>query len=1586
MRSDSQTAVERLGAPLAAWAAAGGSEPLLVTLLTTSAPRLDGLVLAWRSTAVPVGEGRSVAALVWPDKLAKLALHPDVLAVIPPPELLAGDVDGAAALAAPRRGDGTPDVWFSRQGLGADRAEANGFDGSGVIVGIEDSGVDFAHPDLQGTFARVADPRSPYAGYPLVYDEPSAARYVVSGGNPSGTYYADSRSYFDADVPYGQDSVAQISVPATQLERVEGQQRSTPTTVTRAFRYTNRSRSGRIHYGVHPDTTLNRTEVTGGMTYTLQAVFLVMDTTTAGRYDAVYTDLGDQSSAGPLVASYDFRSIPPARLGPNQDPTIRKDLNGDGLADLSGGLIYFIADGEHHVPILDWLWDADGHLDPTKRIEPPAAGSLVAFFGDYGGSSHGTGVASQIVGQGVIDSRFGVGVNTPPGTGATHGDRVLGGIIRGMAPGARIFATRYLGVPNQWLAMTRGYDGQPNTSDDAQVINNSWGNTSLPQSLQNESDYAATALNAPERSPRTLFVVSTGNGGQGYSTISSPSSGSTVLAVGAANQYGSDDVTSIITQSLQLSLGDRASFSSIGPDLQGRTGVAVLGVGNSASGGVPLNLARNRNGRYDGNSAWVQFGGTSQAGPQVTGVAALVFQAYRRRTGQFPTWAEARALLQGGATDQALDPAVQGAGLADADQSTAAAAGLYGAEVVPSEWTVGDYRGQHYLDFPNVVRRGAAYEQVVTITNRSPLPMAVTLAGVQMLPVGSQDLEIRTRLDQESAYQYKRPDYLVTPDRLRIPAEAELMQVRLAQEFGRFCVEDASGLHLGCGRRGTSAYYLRAYAWHDWNGNGRVWTDANGNGVVNEAELDLPTTPTFASAPDPRTSYELSPIGETNLSGNMQDLRIAHPRQRAGQGLHLALIHRARNEAVPQDVIRLHVTYYRRSAWPWLTLNASSLDVAPGASVPVRATFRVPGDAAYGFYEGSVRIVSQNGTNPRAGLRLFHASPGSPAVDLYVDDRLTASRIAYGSLTGPGYVDVEPGVRRLRVVPAGGDRTAVLADRTWELRSGTEYTALLVAGAAAPALQTTVDGNVTESGRSRIRFGHLSPDAGELDVYLSNQRVLARVRYRDVGRFLNLPNGRYTLRITSAGGTATLLTVGPLSLANESVSVYLIGEARTQTLQAFTIPGVARSHFPRHEFHMPVVANVAAELDFGQAVPFGGAPTADGLFEIGRVLGLTDWRGNGTARQGDWRNLFLDVPEDLPLPPGTRFLAHTSWQDVPSDIDLIAFGPAGRRSAAADTPSGEAIAVGRHFFAVDPTVSGPYDLKIAARTADTGHAADGSGGTAYSFRTATGRAEEWLSGPLAQGLHLFAHHNVLHAGRSASGEVFATELGTASVVPGEVRLWAAAPTGSFAVSVRSSLALPGLEARAYGLQPRQEYHDTVMTATPSGNLNDPNGNRFYELVLADSGYLDIDLAPDGEFAGYDLDLYLQRRRDDGSYVTIANSGGPAADERITVYEAEDGTYRVVVHGYAAPPGSRYRLRIQNAAGHDLTVSAGGLDEPVPPGTTATVRVDYAVDYEDGEQWGMLFIGPKGAPLVFEVPVAIRRGMATVYLPFAVVRF
>ena len=66
--------------------------------------------------------------------------------------------------------------------------------GDGVNVAIVDDGVDFGHPDLQGTMARVTNPASPYYGWPIAFDPYSMGTYLRQGGNPRGTWYADTSS------------------------------------------------------------------------------------------------------------------------------------------------------------------------------------------------------------------------------------------------------------------------------------------------------------------------------------------------------------------------------------------------------------------------------------------------------------------------------------------------------------------------------------------------------------------------------------------------------------------------------------------------------------------------------------------------------------------------------------------------------------------------------------------------------------------------------------------------------------------------------------------------------------------------------------------------------------------------------------------------------------------------------------------------------------------------------------------------------------------------------------------------------------------------------------------------------------------------------------------------------------------------------------------------------------------------------------------------------------------------------------------------------------------------------------------------
>ena len=85
---------------------------------------------------------------------------------------------------------------------GANDAWGMGFSGDGIIVAVADTGVDFGHPDLNGTQARVEYEGSPYSGWPLMLDHNSMYTWMVDGKAypESNTWYADTSTVdFDND-------------------------------------------------------------------------------------------------------------------------------------------------------------------------------------------------------------------------------------------------------------------------------------------------------------------------------------------------------------------------------------------------------------------------------------------------------------------------------------------------------------------------------------------------------------------------------------------------------------------------------------------------------------------------------------------------------------------------------------------------------------------------------------------------------------------------------------------------------------------------------------------------------------------------------------------------------------------------------------------------------------------------------------------------------------------------------------------------------------------------------------------------------------------------------------------------------------------------------------------------------------------------------------------------------------------------------------------------------------------------------------------------------------------------------------------
>lgn len=191
-----------------------------------------------------------------------------------------------------------------------------------------------------------------------------------------------------------------------------------------------------------------------------------------------------------------------------------------------------------------------------------------------------------------------------------------------------------------------------------------------------------------------------------------------------------------------------------------------------------------------------------------------------------------------------------------------------------------------------------------------------------------------------------------------------------------------------------------------------------------------------------------------------------------------------------------------------------------------------------------------NDTGPegQARLRVVHASPDAPAVDVLVDDAAALSNVDY--LTASDYVELADGAHNVKVNAAGTSTTVIDADV--DLADGTDYT--VIASGLLDAIQPIVledDNSTPAAGTARVRAIHGAPSAPAVDVYVTApgadleaaSPALSNVAFGDVADYLEVPAGDYQVRVTPAGTKTVVIDSGALTLTSGQVRTAIAVDA-----------------------------------------------------------------------------------------------------------------------------------------------------------------------------------------------------------------------------------------------------------------------------------------------------------------------------------------------------------------------------------------------------------------------------------------------------------
>lgn len=861
-----------------------------------------------------------------------------------------------------------------------------GYDGSGIRIGIVDTGTDFSNPDVANSLARDKN-NAPVMidadGQGIVLTNATFVANIKKGviqnytnaipKNVTSSVYVTSKGVFldfhkkpkiniqvyNSLYPKGGAPVVNGTVPSDYK-------------IGKDPRHFIVSQSGVYHFGMIYES------VSQGQYFRLQLVpVLVVDSTIPGFYDTIIADMSDSwkdykkfdSFVAPKY-DFDFTDESPITLGKGNENLVY-DSNHDGNPDYGAGTVGArVLDVYGIIAKPSTIDKKLGAINGTLLPPLDPHGNFFGVMYDYGG--HGTGTAGSIISAG--KQSYDIYANSTK----YH--------IRGVAPGAQIVPIKALWLGDAiygWL-WAAGFDQDNNQwrysgNTRVDIISNSWGISTFPalQSVPglDVQSLLLGALSVPHsldvNYPGVLMVSSAGNAGPGYGTLGTPDAAPFGITVGAVTDnvfvgYGPFKNQPRFGNSTSH-YGEVSGFSSKGPSLIGDPKPDLMAVGEYSY--TPTSVTKTSK---NDTSEYGLFGGTSLAAPLVAGSAAILMESLKDNGIPYNSFT-IKNILMSTATDLGNDPFSQGAGLVNVTKAVDFALGNGDTFEVYNDASY--YNTKKILDsaldemnsssvglqkikftnsslpetswFGGRLNPGDRTSVTFTIVNPTNHTLEINITPQKLGLIktdtynGTTQVRLQDPLVKKSGIY--RPDYIKLQEIKNytglssffektdpIPSDASLLVLNLESPFSQFMNSSAKKY---ADDMKISSLYL-----YDWNAKNK------------------------SSVP---VSKDLSLINRGGAWGTVQELRVSDPAEKFE---HVPLVGvypvptrysywtgDTKANSTSSDYT-LTASYYKKTPWNEIWLDSKSIQVAPHGTAKVTATLIVPQDKTPGLYQAFVKF------------------------------------------------------------------------------------------------------------------------------------------------------------------------------------------------------------------------------------------------------------------------------------------------------------------------------------------------------------------------------------------------------------------------------------------------------------------------------------------------------------------------------------------------------------------------------------------------------------------------------------------------------
>ncbi|SDO34954.1 protein of unknown function [Alkalicoccus daliensis] len=208
---------------------------------------------------------------------------------------------------------------------------------------------------------------------------------------------------------------------------------------------------------------------------------------------------------------------------------------------------------------------------------------------------------------------------------------------------------------------------------------------------------------------------------------------------------------------------------------------------------------------------------------------------------------------------------------------------------------------------------------------------------------------------------------------------------------------------------------------------------------------------------------------------------------------------------------------------------------------------------------GTPVFADSHDDDENAMVRVLHASPDAPEVDVYVNGEAAVEGAAFKDITG--YLELPAGDHEVAIFPAGenGEGDPVI-EETLTVEGGMSYTVAATNTLENLTLEAFGDDNHVTEGMTKVRVGHLSPGAPAVDVGLvDGDSLFEGAEFFAVTDYMELEAASYDLEIRAAGTSDAVLDLSGTSLEADTVySVYAVG-ADAESLEVVVVADEAHT-------------------------------------------------------------------------------------------------------------------------------------------------------------------------------------------------------------------------------------------------------------------------------------------------------------------------------------------------------------------------------------------------------------------------------------------